>query len=212
MRTSYSVAIGCVSAWALVVACGGKIDETNTGTDPSGTANGSASDDPSGSGGGSAPGAPGSLPPSSPTGGPGSPPPPPPPGTSSGGSSGTTPAPGIACGKTSCNSSTQECCLSLAGGGPGSVSSACTAKGSCASGVALSCSSAASCAAGQVCCLGQSNSGASAECKTSCGGGGGPGGPGGNFSVQLCNADPECPKNQECEPLQFGLKACRPKF
>lgn len=50
-----------------------------------------------------------------------------------------------ACGTTTCDAATQDCCIS------GSWQGTCAAKGSCTTGV-LSCSGSASCSGGQICC------------------------------------------------------------
>jgi hypothetical protein len=115
----------------------------------------------------------------------------------------------IVCGKTSCDPASDVCCTSAMG-------QACTAKGTCESGLSASCSSAASCAAGQVCCLSFGGGGAATPP-----GRGAPTAAGGGFTftvacessctagTQLCASDAECPKGQTCqtEPIG-GAKSC----
>jgi hypothetical protein len=109
----------------------------------------------------------------------------------------------ISCGMTTCDSATQECCVSASGMG---VSSACTKKGACKGAVTLSCSDGKACAAGQVCCLVLDMTGGESTCAKSCGGGGGGGG-----SAILCSADSECPMGQTCRESRIpGVKICAP--
>ncbi len=105
----------------------------------------------------------------------------------------------ITCGTTTCDSATQECCLSSSGAAP-----KCTPKGTCTGGAALSCSSAASCAPGQQCCLTQPTPSAppSSTCKSACSGGG----PGGE--IPLCTSDAECPAGTRCRRLGGGIRGC----
>lgn len=110
----------------------------------------------------------------------------------------------IACGMTTCNSATDECCVSASGMG---VSSSCTKKGACKGAVTLACSDAKACAAGQVCCLTLDMTGGESTCAKSCGGGG----PGGGGSAILCSADSECPMGQTCRMSRIpGVKICAP--
>ncbi len=110
------------------------------------------------------------------------------------------PPPRIPCGTTSCDPTTEECCLSP---GPGGGSAACKARGTCSGGVAITCSSSASCKPGEVCCLSGGPGGGTATCTTTCGGGPGPGG-----SVILCATDAECRAGERCRPTPLGFRAC----
>ncbi|MEO6420110.1 MAG: hypothetical protein ABIP39_11910, partial [Polyangiaceae bacterium] len=118
-----------------------------------------------------------------------------------------TPMTGITCGMTSCDSATQECCLTVMGGGGPMAGGTCTAKGACMGGLALTCSSSASCAMGDVCCVNFTQTGGTATCQPSCMGGGGGGGGGGG--IQLCATDAECPMGEACSMGPGGFKACR---
>ncbi len=184
-----AVVLGALS----VVACGGRVADVGAADSDSGVPNGQPGPGAGGPNGG-------------PNGGP----------TLVDG--GTSPAPttGITCGMTSCDSTTQECCIMAVGpGGPGGpmAGGTCTAKGACMGGVALSCSSASGCMAGNVCCVSFTNAGGTATCAPSCMGmgGGGPGGPGGGGGggIQLCAIDAECPMGEACVMGFGGLKACR---
>ena len=110
----------------------------------------------------------------------------------------------IACGTSSCDPTSQECCLTGGGGGPGGGSAACTAKGACraSGGVALPCTGAANCPAGQVCCVSGGGPGASptAQCTATCTGRG---------SQTLCASDAECPSGNRCQSTPLGFGFCR---
>lgn len=106
-----------------------------------------------------------------------------------------TPEPPIACGMTSCDPASQECCIRRA---PGGTSQSCVPRGSCERGVALSCS-ASSCASGQVCCLRVRMDGAAATCTPMCSGRG---------AFRLCTSDAECPMGQRCRATELGVRAC----
>src|SRR5580765_2494582 len=105
-------------------------------------------------------------------------------GGSSGGTSGTAGAAmagRTACGTTTCDSATQDCCVA------GNWEQVCGAKGSCTSGT-LSCSGAASCGAGQLCCATRDQSGRpTAACAT---------GPCPAF--QICATAAECSSRLPC--------------
>jgi hypothetical protein len=151
-------------------------------------------------------------------------------GSSSGGSSGTsaggvgsggvgsTPAStAIACGQTSCNVATQECCIETPDS-PG----VCTSKGNGCNGLALTCASAANCTNGEVCCVAFDGSSQSSVCAASCdnagssssgGSNGGPGDPGdgpgdGPGGLQLCATDAECVQGQSCQRTSLGFGIC----
>ena len=99
---------------------------------------------------------------------------------------GTTMPGRTACGTTTCDAATQDCCIS------GSWQGTCAAKGSCTSG-ALSCSSSASCSGGQICCATVATDGrptaacAAAPCP----------------SFQLCARPAECTGGQPCTGMIF---------
>jgi hypothetical protein len=156
MRLANKVALSIL----FIAACGGQtltsLDGNGSGTG-AGSSGGGGGSSVSGGGGSTGSGTSGSTPPSSGIG-------------SSGGSS-TGSAPGssvgsggggssttITCGTTTCDSTTQECCLSFMGG------SSCAPTGQCQGGASLSCSSGANCASGEVCCATLSGGGASASC------------------------------------------------
>jgi len=111
----------------------------------------------------------------------------------------------IACGSTSCDSTTEDCCLQVAA----NVVVTCAPKGQCVfPGVSFSCSSAANCPAGQVCCLSQPIRGTpSAVCIAACGTAGG----GFRPSIQLCDSPAECPTGTTCVPTPFGVSTCNPR-
>jgi hypothetical protein len=209
----------------LVVSmgCGGRVDaspgdglvSSDAGHDPLGTGNGSVSGTSSGSGATSPPlpggfpggvpgGAPGGLPggaadagtaPSLPfpfpfplplPGQPGSTPPLPP----------STPASGpVACGGSTCDARTQDCCLTLGGG-------RCVPNGACVGPLSLSCESAKNCEGGDVCCIEVGGGSLTAACRPSCGGGRGP-------HVQVCRSDAECTHGTRCQRTPLGFGFCR---
>ncbi len=187
------------SVASVVVACGGAIstipDEAETApgatggtaTSPTAPPNGTATSTPPGTG----------QPPPSPTN-----PPPPPlvdggPRPSDAGviRPDTGAPPTISCGTTSCNASTQACCVTQAGG-------SCIAKGAPCQGGTLACSSKASCTGANVCCGEFSGTSGSATCKPSCGA----------MGIQLCAVDAECTAPATCEAAFGGLKTCRRGF
>lgn len=103
----------------------------------------------------------------------------------------------ITCGMTTCDSATQECCVTPSGGG---ATAKCIPRdGICSGGVTLSCSTGAACPAGQSCCLRVSMSGGDATCSSMCGGPG---------AFRLCTTDAECPMGQRCRSTTIGLRAC----
>ncbi|MGZ5967084.1 MAG: hypothetical protein ACXWP4_05410 [Polyangiales bacterium] len=117
---------------------------------------------------------------------------------------GTTTGAPIKCGTTSCNSATEECCVT---GSMSGVSSTCEKKGSCMGDLTLSCSDGTACAKGLVCCLTVDMSGGTSTCAKSCMSAGGPGG----GSFVLCSSDAECPMGQTCRNSRVpGIKICQP--
>lgn len=179
----------CMSAALLVVvsACGGKVlDQSTPGVsttdtspnEPTGGGSGSGSASGGGSGSGSASGSTGTTSPS------------------------TGPSGPIACGSSTCDAATQQCCLTF--DSQGGASGSCTSSGKCDGDLALSCASGKNCPSGQVCCadLADDNT-ATATCKATCGDTSRNG-----DSAQLCTADSECPKGQRCEKVPGGLGIC----
>lgn len=105
----------------------------------------------------------------------------------------------IACGRDTCDSAFEECCLpAMAGGGE----PVCTPRGTCTGG-ALTCASAASCTPGQKCCLDRGSPGdpPSSVCKVACEGGR-------DGEITLCTRDGECPMGTRCRRLFGGLSGC----
>jgi len=96
----------------------------------------------------------------------------------------------IACGMTTCNTATQECCFESEDAPP-----RCTPKGSCM-GPSLSCSSSVSCGPGESCCLDQDVG--QAVCKSGCG----------REEITLCTTNAECPAGTRCRRAGAGLSAC----
>jgi hypothetical protein len=122
-------------------------------------------------------------------------------GGGSGGSSGGV-AP-ISCGAQSCDPTSQECCVSLGGGG-GAPMESCGPKGQCMGDVTLNCTGSSNCPNNEVCCLSTRGGMPQARCATRCRGGGGGGGPSG----QLCSTNQDCPMGQQCMMTPFGLGVC----
>jgi len=110
----------------------------------------------------------------------------------------TAPPPGlpITCGRTTCDSAKQECCLESEMAPP-----ECTPKGSCA-GASFACSSASSCGAGLSCCFNQDTG--QAVCKSRCEGMGPEG------EVTLCTSTAECPPRLRCRRAGAGFSVCAP--
>jgi hypothetical protein len=185
-----------IGAMVFVVGCGGKIDESAISGGPG------AGTPPAGGGTSASSPAPGS--------------------SSTGGSSGTGPSPTptpnphpppvptpIACGASTCDAASQQCCVmggGLGGGPGGPPSGMCVPTGKCAGDVTLSCSSAVSCTMGNVCCINLNADMPTSMCQASCGGGGGGGGNGGR--VQLCESDKECTNGRSCREIPDGVKIC----
>lgn len=110
----------------------------------------------------------------------------------------TAPPPGrpITCGRTTCDSAKQECCIES------EMSPAeCTPKGTCA-GASFACSSAATCGGGQRCCFDQEIG--QATCKSRCEGMGPDG------EITLCASNAECPPRLRCQRTDFGFSVCIP--
>ena len=107
------------------------------------------------------------------------------------------PSTSIACGTTTCDSTTQDCCVSFQRG----AGTSCVAHGTC-SGIPLTCTGSANCSGGDVCCA--SLGGGGASCQPTCAGTGGFGG-----SFQLCNSDSDCPSGDHCRMSPFGVGICR---
>ena len=108
----------------------------------------------------------------------------------------TTSAP-IACGDTSCDGATQQCCASMNG-------AKCISPGDPCQGITLTCSSSANCDPGEICCasFGNGPDDAQATCKKECGG------PGPGGGVQLCASDAECKNGGKCEQGPGGFFTC----
>jgi hypothetical protein len=107
----------------------------------------------------------------------------------------TAPVANITCGMTTCDASSQDCCVTMAG-------AKCAARGTCSGfGAALSCSSPKSCPAGNVCCFRASGTGGAAKCESSC--------MGGRTTFPLCETDADCTGGTRCQSLFGGLRGCR---
>jgi hypothetical protein len=117
-------------------------------------------------------------------------PPPPPPIDA-----GPPPITTINCGNTTCNSQSQQCCITQQG-------SSCVAPGKCNNGIALSCTGSANCSNGQLCCATLGGGAASAKCASTCGNP--------PQAIQICQKKSECKPNQNCiaVPQVQGLKVC----
>jgi hypothetical protein len=108
--------------------------------------------------------------------------------------SGTKPGT-IACGMTTCDPKTQECCVTFGGG---STSSKCVDTGKCMGGATLACTDSTVCATGEVCCARFGGGGSGAECSKTC------------MGTRLCSTDSECRMGEKCQTSMFtGLKSCR---
>ena len=105
----------------------------------------------------------------------------------------------ISCGQTTCNSSTQVCCVTYSGQ---STSESCVGIGQCQNGAALACTSAASCPNGELCCGSFSQTSAGSKCEPSC--------PTGYGNFQLCDTTAECSQGLTCKLGFGGFKTCRP--
>jgi hypothetical protein len=104
----------------------------------------------------------------------------------------------IQCGNTTCNSSTDVCCVTANGQ---VVNEACTPIGQC-KGAAFSCSSASSCPNNEVCCATFTQTQQTSQCQSAC--------QGGFQNPQLCASTAECPNGLTCKQTPFGFKTCRP--
>ncbi len=105
------------------------------------------------------------------------------------GSGGGTPVPeggapsdpgSVSCGSSTCNTTTQHCCVEADGGTCGALNGSCTGG---AGAVAVACNEAADCAPGNVCCQPLEYGPHSTTCMPSC--------PVGTY-FQVCRADAEC--------------------
>jgi hypothetical protein len=83
----------------------------------------------------------------------------------------------ISCGTETCNSASQDCCLTFQGG----LSRSCVNKGACDGGT-QSCDEAADCPNNGKCCAGFTGGGGSATCKPACG----------QQDIQICKTGAEC--------------------
>jgi hypothetical protein len=107
----------------------------------------------------------------------------------------------LTCGTSSCDPSTQECCIPIMMG----ATASCATIGQCG-GVALSCTGSDNCAAGDVCCLSGLGGGLpTSSCQPSCGRGGGGGG---GTGFQLCSSSSDCPPGEQCVATPFGVSVC----
>ncbi len=104
----------------------------------------------------------------------------------------------IQCGNTTCNSSTQVCCVTYNGQ---TLQETCTAQGQCQGG-GFACSSASSCPNNEVCCATITQTQQTSKCQTAC--------QGGFQNPQLCATTAECPSGLTCKPTPFGFSVCRP--
>ena len=105
---------------------------------------------------------------------------------------------GVACGQSSCNPSTEQCCIGQSG-------ASCIGKSDTCQGASLSCTTTAQCTGGNVCCASFSGATLTAVCQASCPSGGltGP--------YQLCATDGECPSGSTCQALG-GIHYCGQPF
>ena len=104
----------------------------------------------------------------------------------------------ISCGQTTCNASSQVCCVTFSGQTP---NEACVDVGQCQNGVSLTCTSALACPHGEVCCASFTQTSAGSQCEPSC-----PTGPG---EAQLCASSAECTGGRKCRVGFGGLHVCR---
>jgi hypothetical protein len=102
---------------------------------------------------------------------------------------------GITCGTTSCNATTQACCVPTTGGAP-----SCIAKADSCAGGKLACTAPDTCGGGQKCCLGTAGTLSGSTCKASCT----------ITEDQLCDSDSDCTGGDTCKNLggSPGLKHC----
>jgi hypothetical protein len=95
---------------------------------------------------------------------------------------------GVACGQSSCNPSTEQCCIAQSG-------ASCIGKSDTCQGTSLACTTTAQCTGSNVCCATLSGTSITAVCQASCPSGGitGP--------YQLCASDAECPAGSTCQTI-----------
>ncbi len=105
----------------------------------------------------------------------------------------------ITCGQTTCNSSTQVCCVTFSNQ---QVQDNCVGIGQCQNGITLACTSALSCPPGDVCCASFTQTSSSSQCELKC--------PTGFGNRQLCASTSECQPGLTCQPGFGGLMVCRP--
>ena len=105
---------------------------------------------------------------------------------------------GVACGQSSCNPSTEQCCIGQSG-------ASCIGKSATCQGTSLACTTTAQCTGGNVCCATLNGASVTAVCQASCPSGGitGP--------YQLCATDGECPTGSTCQTLG-GIHYCGQPF
>lgn len=109
----------------------------------------------------------------------------------------STPLAPLPCGMTTCDPSTQVCCVTFQ-----PTTQTCIAIGAPCSGGTLSCSSKLNCSSGDVCCLDYAGGKVTTTCKPAC--------LGGFQEPQLCASDGECTPPDTCRTIPGGYKACVP--
>ena len=114
-------------------------------------------------------------------------------GTGAGGESGNP----ITCGKDVCDSSSQSCCVGLAGAN-------CIPKNQACGGAVLGCTLNSDCPGNDVCCIALTGDiSAASSCKNRCDN------MGTGRDRQLCQTDDEClPPFRFCTPTIFGVSVC----
>lgn len=94
------------------------------------------------------------------------------------------------CGLTTCDSASQECCITAGIG-------VCTTKGGTCAGARYSCTSKSNCAAGEVCCVSGAGTGG-ASCTASC-----------PSDSTTCASNADCSgKLKRCVDVGSGIKFC----
>ncbi len=114
-------------------------------------------------------------------------------GTGAGGQPGNP----ITCGQSVCNSSTQSCCVGLAG-------ATCIGKGQMCGGAVLGCTLNSDCPGNDICCIALTGDiSAASSCKARCDN------QGSGRDRQLCQTDDECqPPFRFCTATIFGVSVC----